>query len=91
MRDIVTGLLDFIVEQHGMCRACAFGKNLKDAFPRSENKSKRILGLIHLDVCCPMLVVSVQGASYYVTFIGDFSRKTLIFFMKTKDEAFDLF
>jgi transposase InsO family protein len=30
----------------------------------------------------------VQGASYYVTFIDDFSRKTSIFFMKTKDEVF---
>jgi transposase InsO family protein len=35
-----------------------------------------------------MLVALVQGESYYVTFIDDFSRKTWIFFMKTKDEIF---
>jgi transposase InsO family protein len=38
-----------------------------------------------------MSVASVQGASYYVTFIDDFSRKTWIFFMKTKDEVFSRF
>jgi hypothetical protein len=31
------------------------------------------------------------GALYYVTFIDDFSRKTWIFFMKTKDEVFSRF
>jgi transposase InsO family protein len=38
-----------------------------------------------------MSVTSVQGASYYVTFIDDFSRKTWIFFMKTKDGVFSQF
>jgi hypothetical protein len=38
-----------------------------------------------------MSVASVKGASYYVTFIDDFSRKTWIYFMKTKDEVFSHF
>jgi hypothetical protein len=38
-----------------------------------------------------MSVASVQGASYYVMFIDEFSRKTWIFFMKTKDEVFSRF
>jgi hypothetical protein len=74
-----------------MCRGCALGKNAKAAFPSSESRSKGILDLIHSDVCGPMSVASVQGSSYYVTFIDDFSRKTWIFFMKTKDEVFSRF
>jgi transposase InsO family protein len=74
-----------------VCRGCALGKNVKAAFPSSKSKSKGILDLIHSDVCGPMSVASVQGASYYVTFIDDFSRKTWIFFMKTKDEVFSRF
>jgi hypothetical protein len=88
LREIVTGLPNFSVEQQGVCRGCALGKNVKVAFPSSESKSKGILDLIHSDVCGPMSVASMQGASYYVTFIDDFSRKTWIFFMKTKDEVF---
>jgi hypothetical protein len=91
LREIVTGLPDFSVEQQGMCRGCALGKNAKVAFPSSESRSKGILDLIHSDVSGPMSVASMQGALYYVTFIDDFSRKTWIFFMKTKDEVFSRF
>jgi len=38
-----------------------------------------------------MLVASVKGASYYVTFIDDFSKKTYIYFIKTKDEVLSHF
>jgi hypothetical protein len=38
-----------------------------------------------------MSVASVKGASFYVTFIDDFSRKSWIYFMKTKDEVFSHF
>jgi hypothetical protein len=91
LREIVTCLPDANVEQQGMCRGCALGKNVKVAFPSSESKSKGILDLVHSDVCGLMSVASVQGASYYVTFIDDFSRKTWLFFMKTKDEVFNRF
>jgi transposase InsO family protein len=74
-----------------MCRGCAIDKNAKATFPRNESRSKGILDLIHSDVCGPILVASVQGASYYVTFIDEFSRKTQIFFMKTNDEVFSWF
>jgi hypothetical protein len=59
-----------------VCRGCALGKNAKDSFPSSESRSKGILDLIHSDVSGSMSVASLQGSSYYVTFIDDFSRKT---------------
>jgi hypothetical protein len=59
-----------------VCRGCALGKNAKDAFPSNESRSKGILDLIHSNVCGSMSVASMHGASYYVTFIDDFLRKT---------------
>jgi transposase InsO family protein len=50
-----------------------------------------ILDLVHLDVRGPMLVVSITGSMYYVSFIDDFSCKTWIYFLKTKDEVFSRF
>jgi transposase InsO family protein len=38
-----------------------------------------------------MPTVSLSGCHYYVTFIDDFSRKTWIYFIKTKDEVFSRF
>jgi hypothetical protein len=88
LRRMVTCLPEFGVEHRGVCRGCALGKNAKVAFPSSDSRSKGILDLVHLDVCGPMLVPSSSGYLYYVTFIDDYSRRTWIFFMKTKDEVF---
>ena len=36
-----------------------------------------------------MSVSSLGGSRYYVTFIDDYTRYTLVYFMKTKDKALD--
>jgi hypothetical protein len=41
--------------------------------------------LIHSDVCGPITIASLNGYLYYVLFIDDHSRKTWIYFLKTKD------
>lgn len=74
-----------------MCRGCTLGKYTKASFPSSEHKASEILDLIHLDVCGPMNTLSLSGHEYYVTFIDDFSRKTWIYFLKTKVEVFARF
>jgi hypothetical protein len=74
-----------------VCRGCVLGKNVKAPFPSSEIRSKGTFDLIHSDVGGPMLATSVKGASYYVTFIDDFSKKNWIYFMKTEDEVFSHF
>jgi hypothetical protein len=47
--------------------------------------------LIHSDVWGPMRVRSLGGSLYYVIFIGDYSRNTLLYLLKTKDEVFNKF
>jgi hypothetical protein len=91
LREIVTGLPEFSIEQHGVCRGCTLGKHAKVAFPSNEHRSKEILDLVHSDVCGPMSVASISGSMYYVSFIDDFSCKTWIYFLKTKDEVFSRF
>jgi hypothetical protein len=91
LREIVTGFPDFNIEQQGLCRGCTLGKHANAAFPTSEHRSKEILDLVHLNVCGLMSVALVTGSMYYVSFIVDFSCKTWIYFLKTKDEAFSRF
>ena len=59
LREIVACLLDFIIEKQGVYRGCMLVKHAKVALPRSERKSKGNLGLVHSDVCGPMLVASI--------------------------------
>jgi len=69
-------------------QGCALGKYAKATFPRSKHRAKSVLGLIHLDICGPMFVKALSGVEYFLTFIDDHSRKTWIYFLKTKDEVF---
>ena len=85
VKNIVTGIPMLQVDHDGTCRRCALGKNVKRSFPDSESKSKGILDLVHSDLCGPMTVASLGGYHYYVTLINDYSRKTWIYFLKTKE------
>jgi hypothetical protein len=82
----VTGLPEFKVDHEGVCNGCAQGKNIKNPFPKRDNKG--VLELIHSDVCGPMPSTSISGYVHYVSFIDDYSRKTWVYFLKSKDEVF---
>jgi hypothetical protein len=91
LREITIGIPDFSVEHHDVCRGCAMGKYTKASFPSSDSRAAGILDLIHSDVSGRMSSTSLSGFEYYVLFIDDYSKKTWIFFLKTKDEVFKRF
>jgi hypothetical protein len=88
---VVTGLPELKGDHKGVCNGCAQGKNIKNPFPKRDNKLEGVLELIHSDVCGPMPSSSISRYVYYVSFIDDYSRKTWIYFLKTKDEVFNKF
>ena len=47
--------------------------------------------MVHSYVCGPIPSTYLSGFEYYITFIDDYSRKTWIYFLKTKDEVFKKF
>lgn len=91
LRKMVTGLPEIQVEHDSVCRGCGHGKNAKGSFPNNDGQSKGILDLVHLDVCELMSVPSLSVYLYYVIFIDHFSRKTWIYFLKSKNEVFNRF
>jgi len=64
---------------------------MKNPFPSSDSKAKGILDIIYSDVCGPMLATSLCRYVYYVSFIDNYSRKSWIYFLKSKDEVFGKF
>ena len=91
LREITTRVPNFSVDHYEVCRGCALGKYTKFPFPASNNISICILDLIHTAVSGRMSHVSLCGYQYYVIFIDEYSRRTQIYFMKTKGEVFSLF
>lgn len=88
---LVTGM-HFKDTSYSPCVSCIEGKQTKLPFPaKSNSRSNELLGLIHTDVCGPMQSTSINGLRYFVTFIDDYTRKTFVYFLKTKDEVFEKF
>jgi transposase InsO family protein len=88
---VVTSLPKLKVDHEGVCNGCARGKNIKNPFLKRDNKAEGVLELIHSDVCGPMPSSSISEYVYYVSFIYDYSRKTWVYFLKSKDEVFRKF
>jgi len=49
------------------------------------------LEIVHADLCGPMQTPSLNGSVYFMTFIDDFSKKTWLYLLKQKTEAFGVF
>lgn len=72
------------------CVGCLMGKQTRQPFSRTNaTRAKQLLELVHSDICGPMSARSMGGYRYFITFIDDFSRKTFVYFLKEKSEAFE--
>lgn len=86
-QNLVYGLNNSSVEEN-QCEACCTSKAVKAICKHQYGrKTNSILELIHSDVCGPMPVESWGGSKYFLTFVDDFSRKTTVYCLKTKDEV----
>nr|GEZ49346.1 retrovirus-related Pol polyprotein from transposon TNT 1-94 [Tanacetum cinerariifolium] len=68
--------------------ACAMGKSTKKTHkPKSEDINQEKLYLLHIDLCGPMRVESVNGKKYILVIVDDYSRFTWVKFLRSKDET----
>ncbi|GKC43752.1 retrovirus-related pol polyprotein from transposon TNT 1-94, partial [Tanacetum coccineum] len=56
---------------------------------KSEDTNQEKLYLLHMDLCRPMRVASVNGKKYILIIVDDYSRFTWVKFLRSKDEAPD--
>ncbi|GJW94579.1 retrovirus-related pol polyprotein from transposon TNT 1-94 [Tanacetum coccineum] len=87
---LVRGLPKLKFEKDHLCSACAMGKSKKQSHkPKSEDTNQEKLYLLHMDLCGPMRVASVNGKKYILVIVDDYSRFTWVKFLASKDEAPD--
>lgn len=85
--DVVTGVsTDPITRPVLPCHGCELGKGHRQTFPTSEKHATRRLGKVHSDLVGPMHVKSIQGFTYFATFLDDFSCAGVIYYLQSKDQ-----
>nr|GEX04714.1 copia protein [Tanacetum cinerariifolium] len=85
---LVRGLPKLKFEKDHLCLACTMGKSMKKSHkPKSKDTNQEKLHLLHMDLCGPMRVESVNGKKYILVIVNDYSRFTWVKFLRSKDEA----
>ncbi|GKA34072.1 retrovirus-related pol polyprotein from transposon TNT 1-94 [Tanacetum coccineum] len=76
---LVRGLPKLKFEKDHLCSAYAMGKSKKKPHkPKSEDTNQEKLYLLHMDLCGPMRVASVNGKKYILVIVDDYSRFTCV-------------
>nr|GEV37067.1 hypothetical protein [Tanacetum cinerariifolium] len=87
-KDVVIGLpkLKFVKDQ--LCSSCEVSKPKRSSFkPEVVPSSKGRLNLLHMDLCGPIRVASINGKKYIQVIVDDYSRYTWTLFLRSKDET----
>ncbi|GJZ20592.1 retrovirus-related pol polyprotein from transposon TNT 1-94 [Tanacetum coccineum] len=91
LKDLVDGLSKFKYNKDHLCSACEQGKSKKASLPpKLVPSTKSKLELLHMDLCGPMRVASINGKKYILVIVDDYSRYTWVYFLRTKEEALDM-
>nr|GEV15184.1 retrotransposon Gag domain, retroviral aspartyl protease [Tanacetum cinerariifolium] len=86
--DIVIGLpkLKYVKDQ--LCSSCELSKEKRSSFKsKYVPSSKGRLNLLHIDLCGPMRIASINEKKYILVIVDDYSRYTWTLFLRSKDET----
>ncbi|GJV76642.1 retrovirus-related pol polyprotein from transposon TNT 1-94 [Tanacetum coccineum] len=87
-KDLVRGLPRLKFEKDHLCSACQLGKSKKHTHkPKPENTNLEVLNTLHMDLCGPMRVQTINGKKYILVIVDDYSRFTWVKFLRSKDET----
>nr|GFB34588.1 retrovirus-related Pol polyprotein from transposon TNT 1-94 [Tanacetum cinerariifolium] len=86
--DLVAGLPKFKYHKEHLCLSCEQGKSKRASHPpKPVLNSRQRLHFLHMDLCGPMRIDSINGKRYVLVIVDDYSRYTWVHFLRSKDEA----
>nr|GEX68329.1 hypothetical protein [Tanacetum cinerariifolium] len=87
-KDLVRGLPRLKFKKDHLCSACQLEKSKKHTHkPKAENTNLEVLNTLHMDLCGPMRVQTINGKKYILVIVDDYSRFTWVKFLRSKDET----
>ncbi|GJV11344.1 retrovirus-related pol polyprotein from transposon TNT 1-94 [Tanacetum coccineum] len=86
--NLVRGLPKMKFEKDHLCSGFEQGKiHRKHHKSKTAFASNKPLYLLHMHLCGPMRVESINGKRHVLVVVDDYSRYTWVFFLHSKDEA----
>nr|GEW45238.1 retrovirus-related Pol polyprotein from transposon TNT 1-94 [Tanacetum cinerariifolium] len=90
-RDLVQGI-PAIKHTTQVCDVCLIEKHSRASFPKkAKARSTSPLDLVYGDLCGPITPPTPSGKKYIFLLVDDYSRYMWVYFLTTKDQAFDTF
>nr|GEU97194.1 copia protein [Tanacetum cinerariifolium] len=75
--DLLTGILEFKYHKEHLCPSCEQGKSKKACHPpKPFPNSRQRLHLLHMDLCGPIRIASINGKQYVLVIVDDYSGYT---------------
>ncbi|GJW64771.1 retrovirus-related pol polyprotein from transposon TNT 1-94 [Tanacetum coccineum] len=85
---LVRGLPKLKYQKDHLCSAYALSKSKKHFHkPKAEDSIQEKLYLMHMDLCMPLRIQSINGRKYILVIVDDYSRFTWVKFLRSKDEV----
>nr|GEW48546.1 ribonuclease H-like domain-containing protein [Tanacetum cinerariifolium] len=86
--DIVSDLPKFKYNKEHLCPSREQGKSKRASHPpKPVSNSMQRLHLLHMDLCSPMRISSINGKRYVLVIVDDYSRYMWVQFLRSKDEV----
>nr|GEV50203.1 Gag-Pol polyprotein [Tanacetum cinerariifolium] len=74
INDLVSGLPKFRYSKEYLCPSCEKGKRKRTSHPpKPVPNSRQRLHLLHMDLCGPMRIASINGKRYVLVIVDDYS------------------
>ena len=87
-RELGRGLTQMEFAQEGLCEACQKGKSKKASHKSTDTSAiTEPFQLLHMDLFCPVNVMSMSKKRYALVIVDDYSKYTCILFLHSKDET----
>nr|GEW61640.1 hypothetical protein [Tanacetum cinerariifolium] len=87
-KDLVRGLPRLKFEKDHLWSACQLGKSKKHTHkPKTKNTNLEVLNTIHMDLCGPIRVQTINGKKYILVIVDDYSQFTWVKILRSKDET----
>nr|GFA03001.1 ribonuclease H-like domain-containing protein [Tanacetum cinerariifolium] len=89
-KDLVRRIPRLKFEKDHIGSACQLGKSKKHThLPKTENTNLKVLNTLHMDLCGPMRVQTINWKKYILVIVEDYTRFTWVKFLRSKDETLE--